>query len=82
MTTGERIKHRRLEVGLSQRQLADATRRQEGEKPIISYAYISRLEADDRTASISALIALAEPLETSALWLLTGRSERCPVCLR
>jgi transcriptional regulator with XRE-family HTH domain len=72
--TGQRIKALRLERGLSQRDLS---------APGMSYAYLSRIEAGERTPSLSALIALADRLETSALYLATGKtSGRCPLCGR
>jgi transcriptional regulator with XRE-family HTH domain len=49
-TLGERLRQRRLELGLSQRDLSE---------PGISYAYISRLESDARTPSMKALRKLA-----------------------
>lgn len=71
---GQRIKARRLERALSQRDLA---------APGMSYAYLSRIEAGERTPSLSALIELADRLETSALYLAKGRtSGRCPLCGR
>ncbi len=71
---GQRVKALRLERGLSQRDLA---------APGMSYAYLSRIEAGERTPSLSALIELADRLETSALYLATGRtSGRCPLCGR
>jgi transcriptional regulator with XRE-family HTH domain len=71
---GERIKALRLEHGLSQRDLS---------APGMSYAYLSRIEAGERTPSLSALIELADRLETSALYLATGKtSGRCPFCGR
>ncbi|MDP9306777.1 MAG: helix-turn-helix domain-containing protein [Actinomycetota bacterium] len=71
---GRRIKALRAERGLSQRDLAG---------PGMSYAYISRIEAGARTPSLSALIELADRLDTSALYLATGRtSGRCPLCGR
>src|SRR5712692_8211248 len=70
---GGRIKSLRLEHGLSQRDLAG---------PGLSYAYISRIEAGARTPSLSALIELADALDTSALWLATGRRTGCPFCGR
>jgi transcriptional regulator with XRE-family HTH domain len=66
MTVGERIRTRRLELGLSQRELAS-----EG----VSYAYISRLETNGRTASIRALRKLAAKLDVSVYWLETGRPD-------
>lgn len=62
-TVGERIRSRRLELGLSQRELAT-----EG----VSYAYISRLESNDRRASVSALRKIAPMLGVSVYWLETG----------
>jgi transcriptional regulator with XRE-family HTH domain len=63
---GERIRQRRVELGLSQRELAS-----EG----VSYAYISRLEADARRPSIRALRKLAPKLGVSAHWLETGETD-------
>ncbi len=62
-TVGDRIRRRRLELGLSQRELAC-----EG----VSYAYISRIEANTRRPSIRALRKLAPKLAVSAHWLETG----------
>ena len=62
-TVGERIRERRLALGLSQRDLAS-----EG----VSYAYISRLEANTRRPSVRALRKLAAKLGVSAHWLETG----------
>jgi transcriptional regulator with XRE-family HTH domain len=71
---GERIKALRLERGLSQRDLS---------APGMSYAYLSRIEAGERTPSLSALIELAERLDTSALYLASGKTgRRCPFCGR
>jgi transcriptional regulator with XRE-family HTH domain len=65
-TVGDRIRQRRLELGLSQRQLAS-----EG----VTYAYISRLEANARTPSIKALRKLATKLDVSVHWLETGEQD-------
>ena len=65
-TIGERIRQRRLELGLSQRELAT-----EG----VSYAYISRLEGNDRRPSMRALRKLAPRLNVSAHWLETGQPD-------
>src|SRR5438067_3580964 len=65
-TAGDRIRQRRLELGLSQRQLAS-----EG----VTYAYISRLEANERTPSIKALRKLADKLDVSVHWLETGEPD-------
>lgn len=65
-TVGDRIRQRRLELGLSQRELAS-----EG----VTYAYISRLEASARTPSIKALRKLATKLDVSVHWLETGEQD-------
>jgi transcriptional regulator with XRE-family HTH domain len=71
--TGSRIKKLRAERGLSQRDISSEN---------LSYAYISRIEAGQRTPSLSALIELADKLNVSALWLATGKEGRCPFCGR
>lgn len=65
-TVGDRIRQRRLELGLSQRALAS-----EG----VTYAYISRLEANARTPSVKALRKLAAKLDVSVHWLETGEED-------
>jgi len=65
-TVGERIRQRRLALGLSQRELAS-----EG----VSYAYISRLEANTRQPSVTALRKLAPKLAVSPHWLETGEDD-------
>lgn len=65
-TVGERIRQRRLALGLSQRQLAS-----DG----VTYAYISRLEANTRQPSVKALRKLAPKLGVSPHWLETGESD-------
>jgi transcriptional regulator with XRE-family HTH domain len=60
---GERIHQKRLELGLSQRELAS-----EG----VSYAYISRIEKGTRNPSVRALRQLAPRLGVSVEWLETG----------
>lgn len=61
---GARLKRLRLERGLSQRELAE---------PGVSYAYISRIEADTRSPSVKALRKLAAKLAVSVEYLETGR---------
>jgi transcriptional regulator with XRE-family HTH domain len=69
-----RVKRRRLELGLSQRDV---------QLPGVSYAYVSRIEAGLRRPSIEALVGLGERLKVSALYLMTGDAHaRCPVCQR
>ena len=65
-TVGERIRQRRLELGLSQRELVS-----EG----VSYAHVSRLEANERQPSIKALRKLAPKLGVSPYWLETGEDD-------
>lgn len=65
-TVGDRIQQQRLELGLSQRALAS-----EG----VSYAYISRLEANTRQPSTKALRKLAPKLKVSVYWLETGEQD-------
>jgi len=65
-TIGDRIRQRRLALGLSQRELAS-----EG----VSYAYISRIEANTRRPSVRALRKLAVKLNVSAHWLETGEDD-------
>ena len=73
-SVGRRLRKLRLERGLSQRDLA---------APGVTYAYVLRLEAGTRQASIRALIKLAKKLDSTALYLLTGDEDaRCPVCGR
>ena len=62
-TVGERLRRLRLERGLSQRDLA---------APGVSYAYISRIEADARRPSVKALRKLATTLGVTAGYLETG----------
>jgi tetratricopeptide (TPR) repeat protein len=62
-TIGRRLRRLRLERGLSQRELSG---------PGVSYAYISRIEADDRRPSVKALRVLARRLGVSAEYLETG----------
>jgi transcriptional regulator with XRE-family HTH domain len=65
-TVGERIRQRRVALGLSQRELAS-----EG----VTYAYISRLEANARQPSVKALRKLAPKLGVSVHWLETGEDD-------
>jgi|SRR5436190_1197993 len=65
-TIGERIRQRRLELGLSQRDLA---------VPGVSYAYVSRIEANSRQPSTKTLRKLAPRLGVSVHWLETGRED-------
>lgn len=72
-TIGHRIRRVRLERGLSQRDIAS-----DG----VTFAYVSRIETEDRTPSLHALIKIAEKLNVTALYLLTGDDGECPLCHR
>lgn len=63
---GERVKARRLELGLSQRDISS---------PGISYAYVSRIESGSRNPSVAALRKLAAKLDTTPSWLESGTIE-------
>jgi transcriptional regulator with XRE-family HTH domain len=63
---GDRIRSRRRELGLSQREIAE---------PGVSYAYISRIEGGARDPSVKALRKIAGKLGVSAHWLETGEEE-------
>lgn len=60
---GQRLKRLRLERGLSQRDLSS---------PGISYAYISRIEADARTPSVKAMRRIAGKLGVTVEHLERG----------
>lgn len=63
---GARIRARREELGLSQRELAF---------PGCTYAYLSRLEGGTRTPSLQIIRHLAAQLETSESWLAWGEDD-------
>ena len=60
---GERIRERRRELGLSQREAAG-----EG----VSNSYVSRIEVGTRNPSVRALREIASKLGVSVEWLETG----------
>jgi len=62
-TIGERLRRLRRERGLSQRELAT---------PGVSYAYVSRIEANARRPSVKALRLLAPKLGVTVEYLETG----------
>jgi tetratricopeptide (TPR) repeat protein/DNA-binding XRE family transcriptional regulator len=66
-SVGQRLRRLRLERGLSQRSLAG---------PGVSYAYISRIEADARRPSVKALRLLARKLMVSPEYLERGSDLR------
>lgn len=63
-TIGQRLQRLRRERGLSQRELSG---------PGISYTYISRIEAGQRTPSVKALRMIARSLGVTSEYLETGR---------
>jgi transcriptional regulator with XRE-family HTH domain len=63
-TIGQRVRRLRLERGLAQRELSG---------PGVSYAYISRIEHDDRKPSEKAMRHLAVKLGVSADYIETGQ---------
>jgi transcriptional regulator with XRE-family HTH domain len=65
-SVGERIRQRRRALGLSQRELASKG---------VSYAYISRIEGNERRPSVTALRKLAPKLGVSVHWLETGEDD-------
>lgn len=73
---GRRVRVLRLELGLSQRELAAGMDR-------VTYAYISRIENGHRIPELSALLELAAGLGTTVAYLLTGEEHGpCPLCGR
>jgi transcriptional regulator with XRE-family HTH domain len=65
-TIAQRIRQRRLELGLSLREAAC-----EG----VSATHVYRLENGDRRPSMKALRALARQLDVSVHWLETGQDD-------
>lgn len=62
MTLGQKIKHRRKELGYTQEELAQKTQ--------TSQSYISRLEKDDFNASTQMIVNIAVALDMSIDYLL------------
>lgn len=71
---GKRIRNLRIEQDLAQRDL--------GAKSGVSYAYISRIESEERLPSLSALIRIAEALNVTPLYLASGDEHYCVFCQR
>jgi transcriptional regulator with XRE-family HTH domain len=65
-TVAQRIRQRRLELGLSLREAAS-----EG----VSATHIYRLERGERQPSVKALRALAKTFDVSVHWLETGEDD-------
>lgn len=75
-TIGARIKRLRLAAGLSQRELAEGLDR-------VTYAFVSRLEGDQRHPSDRTIRQLAARLGVTPLELETGDADApCPHCGR
>jgi tetratricopeptide (TPR) repeat protein len=70
---GQRLREARERAGLSQRRLA-----YDGCSP----AYVSRVEAGNRTPSLRVLAELAARLGVSESWLATGKENRAAMLLR
>lgn len=67
---GERVKQKRNELDISQTDLAA---RLQVLNVIVEQKAISRIELGDRLVADYELLALAESLETTVMWLLTGQ---------
>lgn len=65
MSLGQRIRKRRLELKLTQQQLAKALD--------LTSQHISAIEQDKRTPSLASLAKMAEELGVSVDYLITGR---------
>lgn len=63
-TFGERLRRMRVEQGFSQRELAELSG--------VSNAYLSRLEKDERSASVKMIRKLSIPLRVSPSFLELG----------
>ena len=68
---GQRIKQRRLQLGISQQELADVLRS--------SQQQINRYENDKNSPSGDVIVKIARVLDTSADWLLGLTDEIKPV---
>lgn len=71
-TLGARLRRLRLERGLSQRDVSDKG---------VSYAYVSRVEAEARTPSVKAIRKLAEKLDVTPFYLEHGYEQMAYVLL-
>lgn len=63
---GQRVKMKRLELGISQKDLAEAVN--------IDYSYVSHIESGTRNISIETAIDIAKYLGLSLDYLLTGEN--------
>lgn len=68
MTLGQKVKHRREELGYTQEELA--------QKMQTSQPYVSRLEKDDFNPSVQMIVSIAATLGVSIDYLLLETEER------
>ena len=66
---GARIRRRRVEMGLTQEQLA--------ERAAISTSFIGHLERAEKVPSLETVARLCDALDVDADYLLRGRRNRC-----
>ena len=66
-TIGQRIKSRRISLGIKRKDICSMTG--------ISSGNLSELENDNKCPSAQALISLSNALDCTTDWILTGRSE-------
>ena len=72
IAVGKRIRACRLSLDLTQAQIASSG---------VTKAHLSRIESGLRVPSLSAVIAIADRLHVSALYLLTGSVDsQCLLC--
>jgi transcriptional regulator with XRE-family HTH domain len=61
-----------MELGISQRSMSQSG---------LTGAYISRVERGDRVPTLNALLVIAEALDVSVGWILTGKDDApCIAC--
>lgn len=65
LTIGDRIRKRRLEIGLSQKELA--------EKVKVSYSSIARIENNSTNMSVKKLLLFSKVLDLTLDYILKGK---------
>lgn len=78
-TVGKRLRRLRLQADMTQRALAADARLRGGRKSV-TYAYVSRIESDERSPSVRAIRLLAAALGVTPHYLEFGRELKCPAC--
>ena len=68
MSPGERIKKRRIELGLSQRKL--------GQRCNISGSAVAQWESGQTNLSSDSLMQVAKAMETTPEWIMSGETRR------